>query len=115
MQEKRFISFEQELLKQFTLVSTKVLKKIDSTSFLSPVRIKLSKDISFADIFLSIFPDKTAKKNFVLLNDRIKEIQGELFRKMAGRKFPEIRLHLDDSIKYEDKISTILKKVGGLD
>ncbi|GAB4142117.1 MAG: hypothetical protein Fur0024_4580 [Patescibacteria group bacterium] len=115
MQDKRFIVFEQELLKQFVIIASKFLKKIDSTSFLSPVRIKLSKDVSFADIFISIFPDKTEKKNFLLLRDRLKEIQGELFRRMAGRKFPEIRVHLDDSIEYEDKISTILKNAGSLD
>jgi ribosome-binding factor A len=73
--------------------------------------VRVSPDLSFARVFLSIFP--TTGQNEVLDNikDMVPKIRFELGQKVRTqlRIVPEIAFFIDDSLDYIDNIDKLLK------
>jgi ribosome-binding factor A len=72
--------------------------------------VRVSPDLSFAKVYLSIFPvDKAAEVMEAVELTKI-EIRHDLARKVRHqlRKVPELGFYLDDSIDYELNIERLL-------
>lgn len=78
---------------------------------ISITRVRISPDLSFAKIYLSIFP--SADNNHVLqsVQDHTPRIRFDLGHKIKSqlRIVPEIAFYIDDSLDYIDKIDRLLK------
>ena len=77
----------------------------------SITRVRVSPDLSFAKIYLSIFP--TTNQDVILnsIQEHSSKIRFELGQKVRSqlRIVPDIVFHIDDSLDYIDKIDKLLK------
>jgi ribosome-binding factor A len=78
---------------------------------ISITRVRVSPDLSFAKIYISIFP--ATKQDDVLqsIQEHSSKIRFELGQKVRSqlRIVPDIAFHIDDSLDYIDKIDKLLK------
>lgn len=74
--------------------------------------VRVSPDLSFAKVFLSIFPSANQDEILNNIRDHVPKIRFELGQKIKTqlRIVPEIAFFIDDSLDYIDKIDKLLKK-----
>lgn len=72
--------------------------------------VRVSKDMSVAKVYLSIFPSPDADVTLELIKQLSGQIRGELGRKVGKqlRVIPELSFYLDDSLDYIDHIEKVL-------
>jgi len=80
-------------------------------SFLSVTKVKVSKDLSFADVYVSDVRGKIKDKEIEGLQSAAGFIQSQLGAVMHIRKIPRLRFHTDTSIG--DSFD-LIKKIEGL-
>lgn len=68
------------------------------SSFLSITKVDVSKDLSYADIFVSDIRGLTSDKGAEGLTSAAGFIQSQLGKSMRVRKIPHLRFHADTSI-----------------
>ena len=73
--------------------------------------VRVSPDLSFAKVFVSIFPSEKSGKVMEMLEAQTRQIRGELGRIVAKqlRIVPEIAFTLDTSLDYAEHIDQLLK------
>ncbi len=74
--------------------------------------VKISPDLSFAKVYVSIFPSDKAEALMSVLEENTRALRGELGAKVAKqlRITPEIVFCLDSSLDYVEHIEELLKK-----
>ena len=84
--------------------------------------VRTAPDLSFAKVFVSVFPSDKAKETVQNLNDHVSGIRGALGNKVRYqlriipelrfdiRIIPELRFDIDDSLDYLERIDELLKK-----
>jgi ribosome-binding factor A len=72
--------------------------------------VRVSKDMSVAKVYLSIFPSEDAEVTLELIKQLAGQVRGELGRKVGKqlRVIPELTFYLDDSLDYIDNIEKAL-------
>jgi ribosome-binding factor A len=77
----------------------------------SITRVRLSPDLSFAKIYISIFPATNQDEVLNSIQEHSSRIRFELGQKVRTqlRIVPDIAFHIDDSLDYIDKIDKLLK------
>lgn len=78
--------------------------------FVSIPEVKVSKDFSYATVYVSFIKDEDIEPSLEVLNKAKGFIRTELASKMDTRRVPEIRFVLDEGYKREERISELLKK-----
>ena len=76
----------------------------------SITRVRVSPDLSFAKIYLSIFPATNQDEILQSISDHSSKIRFELGQKVRTqlRIVPDIAFHIDDSLDYIEKIDKLL-------
>jgi len=74
--------------------------------------VRVTKDISIARIYLSIYPSEYTNDILQEIKLISRAIRGELGRKIGKsvRIIPELEFYIDDSLDYIDHIDHLLKK-----
>jgi ribosome-binding factor A len=77
----------------------------------SITKVRVSPDLSFAKIYISIFPSENREAILGSIQEHSHKIRFELGQKVGKqlRIVPEIAFHIDDSLDYIDKIDKLLK------
>jgi len=77
----------------------------------SITRVRVSPDLSFAKIYISIFPATNQDGILQAIHDHSSKIRFYLGQKVRSqlRIVPDIAFHIDDSLDYIDKIDKLLK------
>jgi ribosome-binding factor A len=77
----------------------------------SITRVRVSPDLSFAKVYLSIFPATNQEEILKSIEEHSSRIRFDLGHKVRSqlRIVPEIAFHIDDSLDYIDKIDKLLK------
>ncbi len=77
----------------------------------SITKVRVSPDLSFAKIYLSIFPAANQEEILKTIEEHSSKIRFELGHKIRTqlRIVPDIAFHIDDSLDYIDKIDKLLK------
>ena len=77
----------------------------------SITKVRVSPDLSFAKIYLSIFPATNQEEILKTIEEHSSKIRFELGHKIRTqlRIVPDIAFHIDDSLDYIDKIDKLLK------
>ena len=77
----------------------------------SITRVRVSPDLSFAKIYISIFPATDQADILHAIQEHSSKIRFDLGQKIRSqlRIVPEIAFHIDDSLDYIDKIDKLLK------
>lgn len=78
---------------------------------ISITRVRISPDLSFAKIYLSIFPSTDNNHVLEVVQDNTTKIRFDLGHKVRSqlRIVPDIAFFIDDSLDYIDKIDRLLK------
>jgi len=77
----------------------------------SITKVRVSPDLSYARIYLSIFPATDQEEILKNIQEHSGKIRFDLGHKIRNqlRIVPEIDFHIDDSLDYIDKIDKLLK------
>jgi ribosome-binding factor A len=77
----------------------------------SITKVRISPDLSFAKIYISIYPSATQDDVLRAINDHSSKIRFEMGQKIRRqlRIVPEIAFFIDDSLDYIDNIDRLLK------
>lgn len=86
-------------------------KEYAAGAMLSITTVRVSPDLSYAKIYVSIFPSELSDSVIKSLEDNNKNIRFILGRKVGKqmRIIPELRFFIDDSLDYIEKIDGLLK------
>jgi ribosome-binding factor A len=78
---------------------------------ISITRVRVSPDLSFAKVYISLFPTTNQEDILHSIQDHSSKIRFELGQKVRSqlRIVPDIAFHIDDSLDYIDKIDKLLK------
>jgi len=77
--------------------------------FVSIPEVRVSKDFSYAKVYVSFFKDEDIKPSLEVLNKARGYIRSELAKKMDTRRVPEISFVLDEGYKREERIAELLE------
>jgi ribosome-binding factor A len=77
----------------------------------SITRVRVSPDLSFAKVYISIFPPTNQDDVLKAIQEHSSKIRFDLGQKVRTqlRIVPDIAFHIDDSLDYIDKIDKLLK------
>ena len=78
--------------------------------FISIPEVKVSKDFSYATVYVSCLKEEDEKPSLEVLNKAKGFIRSELASKLDIRRTPEIRFVVDDGYKREARIDELLNK-----
>ena len=74
--------------------------------------VRMSPDLSFAKVYLSIFPSEKNTEFIEHLKHYTKSIRNQVAQRVRNqlRIVPELAFYIDDSLDYVEKIDQLLKK-----
>ena len=80
-------------------------------AMVSVTTVRVSPDLSFAKVYVSIFPSAKAKEVKVKLDEHVKMLRFELGQRVRHqlRIVPELAFYIDDSLDYVERIDNLLK------
>jgi ribosome-binding factor A len=87
-------------------------KNYFGSAFVTVTGARISPDLSFAKIYLSLFGTKDREALLQLIKDHQPEIRkhlGERIKKQV-RIIPELNFYLDDTMDYAQRINELLNK-----
>ncbi|MDR0421269.1 MAG: 30S ribosome-binding factor RbfA [Prevotellaceae bacterium] len=81
-------------------------------AMISVTGVRISSDLSFAKVFVSIFPSSKAENAMKIISQNTKSIRMEIGKRVKNqlRLVPEIAFNIDDSLDYVERIESLLKK-----
>jgi ribosome-binding factor A len=78
----------------------------------SVTRVELTRDLSYAKAYISIFGDEKSKKSTIeTLTHAEHFIKNEIGARIKLRRLPELKFINDTSMEYSSHIADLLKKV----
>ena len=77
----------------------------------SVTKVRISPDLSFAKIYLSIFPSDKQEEDLNAIQAHVAKIRFDLGQKVKSqlRIVPELAFYIDDSLDYIENIDKLLK------
>ena len=102
---------DEEYRKELSQIISYDLKNPNVTGLISVTKVKVTNDLKYAKVYVSILNSKNLKETMEGLKKSSGFIRSELARKINLRNTPEILFELDDSLEYGAKIDSILKEI----
>ena len=98
----------QKELSDIFLLQTKAMHGV----LVSVSLVRISPDMSYARVYLSVFPSERSEEIVNNINDNMKSIRFELGNRVRHqlRIIPELKFFVDDSLDYAAHIDELLKK-----
>lgn len=98
----------QKELSEMFLLQTKAMHGV----LVSVSVVRISPDMSYARVYLSVFPSEQGEEIVKNINDNMKSIRYELGTRVRHqlRIIPELKFFVDDSLDYAAHIDELLKK-----
>lgn len=107
----RFNRVEEEMKKKISNIISNKLKNPDVTGLISITKVKVTTDLKFAKVYVSILNAKNTKATLRGLKQSSGFVRSEVAKSINLRNTPEIIFELDDSMEYGAKIDSILKDI----
>ena len=107
----RFNRVEEEMKKEISNIISNKLKNPDITGLISVTKVKVTTDLKYARIYVSILNAKNTKGTLRGLKQSAGFVRSDLAKSINLRNTPEIIFELDDSMEYGAKIDSILKDI----
>lgn len=113
MESKRQVKYARQLQKDLAEIFQLDSRYYFGNSLGTITGVEVSPDLSFAKIFLSIFPISEAEKVFNHLNEIKSEVRLKLGRKIGSkvRIVPEIAFYHDDTEERASRIDQIINNL----
>ena len=109
--QTRLGRIEEEYKKELSQIIGYELKNPNVTGLISVTKVKVTNDLKFARVYVSVLNAKNVKDTIAVLKKSSGFIRSELARRLNLRNTPELIFELDDSLEYGAKIDTILKEI----
>ena len=109
--QNRLGRIDEEYKKEISQIISYHLKNPNVTGLISVTKVKVTNDLKYAKVYVSILNSKNLKETMEGLKKSSGFIRSELARKINLRNTPEILFELDDSLEYGAKIDSILKEI----
>ena len=109
--QNRLGRIEEEYRKELSQIIGYELKNPNVTGLISVTKVKVTNDLKYARIYVSILNSKNMKETLAALKKSSGFVRSELAKRVNLRNTPEIIFELDDSIEYGTKIDAILKEI----
>jgi ribosome-binding factor A len=99
------------LQKELAEIFRSEAKSLFNGAFISVTQIRVSPDLGFAKVYLSIMLPKDAQKALEQVKSQQFAIKKILFPKIKNqfKTMPEMAFFIDDSLDYAEKIDQLLK------
>lgn len=102
---------DEEYRKELSNIISYNLKNPSVTGLISVTKVKVTNDLKYAKVYISILNSKNIKDTLAGLKKSSGFIRSELAKRVNLRNTPELIFELDDSIEYGAKIDSILKEI----
>ncbi len=102
---------DEELKKEISNIISYDLKNPNITGLISVTKAKITPDLKYAQIYVSILNSKDTKETLSALKKSSGFVRTEVAKRINLRITPEIIFVLDDSIEYGERIDKILKEI----
>lgn len=105
----------EEVRREISVILRDEIKDPRMTAMVSITSVKVSKDLKYAKVFVSIFGKNEEEKNetFAALKSASGYVRREVGQRMNLRNTPQIIFELDDSISYSMRIEELIEKTKG--
>ena len=107
----RLDRINEELKKEISHIITFDIKDPNLTGLISVTKAKVTPDLKYAKVYVSILNAKSIKEDLAILKKASGLTRSLLAKRMNLRITPEIIFELDDSMEYGAKIDSILKEI----
>ena len=107
----RFERINEELKKEISNIISYELNNPNITGLLSVTKAKITPDLKYAKVYVSILNSKNQNETFENLKKSSGYIRTEIAKRINLRITPQIIFELDDSIEYGAKIDSIIKNL----
>ena len=102
---------DEEYKKELSQIIGYELKNPNVTGLISVTKVKVTSDLKYAKVYVSVLNSKNVKDTLAGLKKSSGYIRSELAKRVNLRNTPELIFELDDSIEYGAKIDSILKEI----
>ena len=102
---------DEEYRKELSQIISYDLKEPSVTGMISVTRVKVTPDLKYAKVYVSILNAKDNKQTLAALKKSAGFLRSELAKKVNLRNTPELVFELDDSLEYGARIDSILKEI----
>lgn len=109
--KSRLERINEQYKKELSQIINYELKNPNATGMISVTKVKVTNDLKFAKVSVSILNAKDVKQTLAVLKKSAGFIRSELARRVNLRNTPEIIFELDDSMEYGARIDSILKEI----
>ena len=107
--ENRLNRINEELRKEISNIISFELKNPDATGLISVTKVKVTPDLKYAKVYVSMLNSKSNEKTLEALKKSAGYIRSGIAKKINLRITPELVFDEDNSMEYGMKIDSILK------
>ena len=109
--QNRMNRIDEEYRKELSHIIDYELKNPNITGLISVTKVKVTNDLKYAKVYVSILNSKNVKDTLANLKKSAGFVRTQLAKRINLRNTPELIFELDDSMEYGAKIDTILKEI----
>ena len=102
----RLNRINEELKKEISHVITFELKNANITGLISVTKVKITLDLRFARVYVSLLNSKSKAKTIAGLASGY--IRSQIAKKINLRVTPDLQFELDESMEYGEKMDKII-------
>lgn len=102
---------DEEFRRELSQIISFDLKNPNVTGMVSVTRVKVTPDLKFAKVSVSILNSKNVKETLEGLKKSSGYLRSELAKRINMRNTPELVFELDESLEYGARIDTILNEI----
>ena len=102
---------DEEYRKELSQIIGYELKNPNVTGMISVTKVKVTPDLKYAKVYVSILNSKNIKETMEKKKKSSGFIRSELAKRINLRNTPELIFEIDDSMEYGAKIDSILKEI----
>ena len=107
--ENRLNRIDEELKKELSQIISYELKNPEATGMISVTKVKITPDLKYAKVYVSILNSKDDEKTMEALKKSAGFMRSQIAKRVNLRITPELVFEKDDSMEYGMKIDAILK------
>lgn len=102
---------DEQYRKELSQIIGYELKNPNVTGMISVTKVKVTPDLKYAKVYVSILNSKNIESTIEGLKKSSGFIRTELAKRINLRNTPELTFEIDDSMEYGAKIDSILKEI----
>ena len=107
----RMARVDEELKRELSNIINYEVKNSNVTGMVSVTSVKISPDLRYAKVKVSILNSRNVKQTLAGLKSSSGFIRSRIAQSVNLRVTPELVFELDDSMEYGERIDTILKDI----